>query len=282
MTSSARYSHLARAAGILMLAGAALPSCALAQQKKTTVKRPKPVVEAPAPRLTPPTSALPAPSVIIDRFLVAIGGRDALARRTSMATTGTFEIPAAGLRGQMRTYAAAPNRSAVVITLPGMGELRNGFDGTVGWSIDPAQGPSTLQGKQLEERRIDSDFYSVLHDPASFKSITTDSLTEFEGRKAYVLHLVRLSGDEAMEYFDAETGLMLGSRITRDTPMGPVGITTILADYKDFGTGLKIPSRVTQRMMSGQELSFGIDSLEIDKVDPAVFELPPEIKALKP
>ena len=282
MNSSFRFAQLARLAAVLALAAVVLPSGAFAQQKKTTAKRAKPAAEAPAGLLLQPSNGLPAASAIIDRYIAAVGGRDAIAKRTSMSSTGSFEVPAAGLRGQMRAYSAAPNKSTVVISLPGMGEVKNGFDGTVGWSIDPAQGPSILQGKQLEERRMDSDFYSVLHDPASFKSMTTDSLTVFEGKKAYLVRLVRPSGDETLEFFDVETGLLIGNRVTRDSPMGSIGVTTILADYKDFGSGLKVPSRVTQRMMSGQELSFSIDSLELDKVDPAMFELPPEIKALKP
>ena len=282
MNSSLRSLHLARVVGLLALAGATLPSSALAQQKKSTVKRAKPAVEAQVLAPSPSVNGLPAPSVIIDKFISAIGGRDAITKRTSMSSIGTFEVPAAGLKGAMHTFSAAPNRSVVTITLPGMGEMRNGFDGTTGWSIDPAQGPSILRGRQLDERRMDSDFYSVLHDPATFKTMSTDSLTEFQGRKAYVVRLVRPSGDETVEYYDPESGLMVGSRVTRDTPMGPIGVTTILADYKDFGSGLKIPSRVTQRMLSGQELSFSIDSLVVDKVDPAMFELPPEIKAIKP
>ena len=226
-----------------------------------------------------PSAPLPAARQVIDRYLKAIGGREAFLKRTSSHAKGTFEIASAGLRGDMEVYAAKPNRSLISITFPGVGSMTSGYDGTVGWSIDPSMGPMLLEGEQLEQRRIDADFFATLHEEKNFKSMETQELTEFEGRKAYKLKLVRHSGDEQTEYFDAETGLMLGSVVTRDTPMGPIDATSVIAEYKDFG-GVKIPTRVTQRMLAGQEIVLTIATVEWDAVDPSVFDLPAEIKPL--
>ncbi len=225
-----------------------------------------------------PAASLPAPRQIVDKYVAAIGGRDALLKRSSSVMRGTFEMPAAGLRGDVVGQMAKPNRMDMSITCPGIGEMRSGFDGTTAWSIDPTSGPRVLDGAELAQAQMQADFLSALHDEKNYTSMETIELADFEGRKAYTLRLVRAGTDTTYEYFDAETGLMIGSKATRDTQMGPMTATTVLSNYKDFG-GIQMPTTTTVRTM-GQEIVMSVTSLEWDKVEPSVFELPAEIKVL--
>jgi hypothetical protein len=87
-----------------------------------------------------------------------------------------------------------------------------------------------------------------------------------------------MTGDEDLEYYDAENFLMLGAEVTRESPMGPVKATHVESDYKDFG-GVKIATRITQRLM-GTEQVITIANVEFDKVEKSAFDLPPAIQAL--
>lgn len=225
-----------------------------------------------------PAAALPAPRQIIDKYIAAIGGRDALVKRSSSVMRGTFEMPAAGIRGEVLGSTAKPNRMVMSINFPGIGEMRSGFDGTTGWSIDPTSGPRILEGTELAQAQIQADFLAALHDEKNYTSMETVELADFDGRKAYTLRLVRAGTDTTFEYFDAETGLMLGVKATRDTQMGPMTATTVMSNYKDFG-GIQLPTTTTVKTM-GQEVIMSVTSLEWDTVDPSVFDLPPEIKVL--
>ncbi len=224
-------------------------------------------------------SDVPSARRIIDRYVDAVGGRAAIMERRSSHSTGLFEVPAAGLAGQIDIYAAAPNLMLVKTDFPQMGQVMSGFDGTTAWSVDPMQGPMVLEGKQLEDTRVQSDFYARLHEPSNYTSMETTGLVDFEGKQAYSVRLVRTNGDAIEELFDPTTGLLVGSVATRDTPMGPVTVTSVIGDYKQFGSQL-LPTRVVQKV-AGQEIVVTITSVIFDAVDPATFALPASIKALK-
>ena len=265
---------------LLACAAALLAGCASAGGAPTAETAP--VAAAASTTDTARTTAattLPPARQILDRYVQAVGGREAITKAKSSHTTGLFEVPAAGLAGQIDVYAAAPNRMFVKTNFPQMGEVMSGYDGTTAWSVDPMQGPMLLEGKQLEETRVQADFYGRLHEASNFSSMETTGLVDFEGKPAYSVRLVRTNGDVVEELFDPATGLLVGSVATRDTPMGPVTVTSVVSDYKPFG-GQLLPTRVVQKV-AGQEIVVTISAVTYDAVDPAVFELPASIKALK-
>lgn len=225
-----------------------------------------------------PAATLPAPRQIIDKYVAAIGGRDVLLKRSSSVMRGTFEMPAAGLRGEVVGQMAKPNKMVMSINFAGIGEMRTGFDGATAWSIDPTSGPRVLEGAELAQAQMQSDFMAALHDEKNFTSMETVELADFEGRPAYTVRLVRAGTDTTYEYFEVESGLMVGVRATRDTQMGPMTATTVLTNYKDFG-GVKMPTTTTVKTM-GQEIVMTVTSMDWDTADPAAFELPPEIKVM--
>lgn len=230
----------------------------------------------PAPQAAAP--ALPQARSIIDRHIDAAGGKAAFEKHTSRRAVGRISMPAQGVEGEMELMAARPDLVRVRMTIAGVGEIQSGYDGRIGWSVNPLTGPMLLDGKALEQSKADAEFDAAFHGEKLFASIETVERTTFEGRPAFKIRAVRSSGDEDFEFFDTETGLMLGAIVTRESPMGPVKATHVTADYKTFG-GLKIATRIVQRLM-GTEQVITIDSVEFDKVDPAAFVPPPQIQAL--
>jgi hypothetical protein len=231
----------------------------------------------PAPQAQP-AAKLPSAREVFDKHVKAIGGREAVMAHTSSHATGSIEIPSAGLKGTLEVFGAKPNSSLMRVSLPGVGDIQEGFDGTIGWSMSPMTGPSLLQGKQLEQRKLDSDFYSEVQPEGRYESTTVVEQTMFEGRPCYKVRLVRRGGEEDFQFYDVETGLKAGSITTRETPMGSVTGTTVEGEYKKFGDVLQ-PSRMTQTVMGVQQV-MSIESIEYDKVDPSVFLPPAPIKAM--
>ena len=230
------------------------------------------------PPASPAPSALPSARSVIDRHIEAIGGRKAVLGRSSTRAAGTISVPSAGLTGTVEVLAAKPNKTLMRISIGGIGDIEEGFNGTVGWSLSAITGPALLEGKQLEQRRFDSDFFGELHDDARYESMTTVEETEFEGRSCYKLRLVRKGGGEDFEFYDVKTGLKAGSISTRTIPMGDVTSTTVESDYRRFGNVLTATS-ITLTGMGMQQL-LKLNAVEIDSVDPSVFEPPAPIKAL--
>jgi len=222
--------------------------------------------------------ALPTAKEIHARYVDALGGRSALQRHESSYITGTFSLAAQGIEGTLEVYSAAPTRMRLNIEIPGLGTVRSGSDGETFWTINPAMGPMILEGTMLEQMRQQADFYAQLHPEKYIASSETVERTEFEGSPAYKVKVVTTWEEEYFEFYGVDSGLLLGSIRTQESPMGGVEAVTVLQDYRDFG-GIMLPKTVVQRVM-GMEQIMTTDSVTYDAVDPAVFALPDEIKTL--
>jgi hypothetical protein len=234
---------------------------------------------APVAAQTPESApALPAGREVIDRYIREIGGREVILGQTSTHAIGTVSLPAAGLVGQMESFQAKPNKALQRTTLPGIGVMEEGFDGNVGWSLSPLTGPSLLEGRQLEQRQFDADFYEELKPSEQYRSITTLEQTTFAERAVYKIRLMKKTGEEDIEYYEVETGLKVGAVSTRESPMGPMQSTTTYTDYRRFGPLLQ-PSTVRMTVM-GTEMVMSVVKVDYGTVDPSVFALPSQIKAL--
>jgi hypothetical protein len=250
---------------------AQFPAPARPPKLATDLKTPQ--AETPAP-----PAELPSARSVLDKHVAAIGGREAVLSHSSTFARGTLSMPAAGLTGDLEIFGAKPNRTLLKITLPGVGEVMEGFDGRHGWSISPMTGPMILEGKQLEDKRFDSEFYGELRSTDRYSSITTVEQTTFEGRPCYKVRLVRKSGGEDIEFYDVATGLKAGSITTRETQMGTVTGTTVELDYRKFGNLLQ-PTTVRSEI-GGMKQVITITAIEYDNIPLSVFDLPPGIKAL--
>lgn len=224
------------------------------------------------------TAALPEAKTIIDRHVEAIGGREALKARKSTKVTAKLNVPANGMTADIEIFSMRPNKQLTRMNFAGIGEMQEGFDGTHGWSINPMSGPRLLTGDELTQRSLDADFDADVDIAAKYTAIKTLEKTTFDGRDCYKVSLTRKDGVEDIDFYDVQTGLKAGSINTRKNEMGAIQMTTTLKDYKKFGPILQ-PSVLKQNAM-GTEMTTTITAVEFDGVDPSVFDLPAQIKAL--
>lgn len=232
---------------------------------------------APLQAPTTATAALPPARDLVERHLKAIGGRDVILAHKSMHASGTLSVASSGLSGPVEIYGAAPDRVLVKASIQGIGEIIDGYNGAHAWSISPMTGPSLKTGKELEQTRLDADFYSELRDPKKY-TMTTVEKTTFDGRDCYKVSVKRIDGSEDFDFYDAATGLRAGSINTRETQMGTLTVSNVESGYKKFGR-LTQATTLTQKIM-GIEQKITLEVVEYDKVDPAVFDPPAVIKAL--
>jgi hypothetical protein len=222
--------------------------------------------------------ALPPARDLVARHVAASGGEAAQKKVSSILMTGEFSIPAQNIAGDLRLSWARPALRRLLVEIPGVGRIETGYDGKVGWTIDPLQGPALLTGRKLRELADDAWFDATLHAPGYVRDITTVAREEFDGRQAYKVRVVLTSGSEQFEYFDVATGLQIGVEASRETVLGVVNSVSVMRDYKTFGA-LAFPTTIVQRTI-GIEQVLHITSVAYDGVPAGVFELPPQIKAL--
>jgi hypothetical protein len=75
------------------------------------------------PIVSPP---LPPATEVAKRHRVVIGGEAAIKKHTTHTITGSFEIAAQGMKGDLTIVGEAPNRTVLSISLPGLGDLKRG------------------------------------------------------------------------------------------------------------------------------------------------------------
>jgi hypothetical protein len=222
---------------------------------------------------------LPQASVVLSRYTRAIGGEQAIRKYRSRRAVGRFELRAQGISGPIEILAAAPNRLLIRISLAGLGDMLRGYDGAVGWSMDPAVGPRVLSGGELAETENSADFYADLYRPADYASMTVLTRGDFEGHDCFTVKLVRPSGFESLEYFDVQSGLRIGGRMTSTSMMGSVpDVVTVFGEYRAF-RGILTPVTATQRAM-GVESVLTLERVEYDTVRDDELRPPPAIVAL--
>jgi hypothetical protein len=223
-------------------------------------------------------SALPSARSLVDRHMKAIGGAQAYAKVTSIHASGSLEIVGQAITGTVEILSARPAKLVLRVDINNVGKAEDGFDGKVGWEIDPLAGPSVLTGRRLSELKDDAFFDGPLHGPEHVKTMTTVAKTEFDKRPAYQVKVSYASGSEATEYFDPDTGLEMGSEASRQTSMGVLPVTSVVRDYKKFGDLLQATTLVQRGL--GIEQVFHLTSFDYNAVPANAFEVPASIKPL--
>jgi hypothetical protein len=255
----------------------ALSAGVLAQDKAVTPPVTVPVA-TPA-TITPAvqTENLPAAAEILKKSVEAIGGKEAWSKVKSTEIIGAMEMPAAGMKGPVRSKMAPPNKMLTLIELAGVGTIRQGFDGTTAWSIDPINGARLLEGKELETMRHEADFLKEVDLEKRWDKIETVSGGDFNGYDCWKLVGTKGS-DTTTLYYAKDDGLARGVEMEVDTQVGRLKVVTVIREYREFGA-VRMPVR-TEATQMNQKMVSTVESVVFDLVDPSEFDLPKEIKAL--
>lgn len=221
---------------------------------------------------------LPPAAEVVARYVEAVGGEAALRRHSSRTLVTETELTGMGVRMTTTTRMAPPARVVTTTPVEGMGTRRAGFDGVVGWSVDPVAGPVLLEGAELEQMVHRADFLGPLRYGLLFTSMETTARAEHGGRPCWRVELVSPSGRRSWQCFDIDTGLLVATGGEQVSRVGTVDATVLLSDYRDFD-GVRMATRSTTVVM-GQPVVVTLKSVSHAPVDPAAFEPPEEIRAL--
>lgn len=223
--------------------------------------------------------ALPSAESILNKYVEATGGRAAYEKIQTTLSTGTFELPAAGLKGAIKIYNQEPNKSYSVVDLAGIGKIEEGCDGATAWQLSALQGARIKSGSERAAALRASSMKTRLDWRQNFKSIETVGSDTVDGKPVYVVLLTPKEGKPEKEFYDKTSGLLLKESMIMATPMGEIPTESTFSDYRPE-SGLIIPHRLGQSAV-GQQFAIVIDSFSINNGVPKDrFELPPQIKAL--
>ncbi len=235
----------------------------------------------PAQPVTPTAPAaaeLTTADQVMEASIAAQGGREALAKVTTLKNTGSFEI--AGIKGTISAQSAPPHESLTTIDLPGIGKLESGIHGDVAWEKTPMTGARIVTGPELALTLRDATFNADLVWKQLFPKAELQGVVDFGGTSAYKLLLTAADGETETRYIAKDTKLPLGVEMVANSQMGKVPVTIVSTDYRDV-SGLKFAFR-TENKSAGQAFTVVLKTVELNvPLAPKSFELPDDIKALQ-
>jgi hypothetical protein len=212
---------------------------------------------------------------VLERYQQALGGVDAIKKVQSETRSGEFE--GGGIQGKATFVAySKPFKWLSKVTMPNGEQRVRGFDGQVSWTTGP-KGAEIDKSNPLESVRRDADLQYPLHQPDYFTAFELAGITDFEGRRCYWLHGTTHWGKDNNQFYDVNTGLLVGYRFQSDDK-NSVPTILVFDNYKSFG-GPLVATRQTGRQ-GDQTQTTTVTSVSYEPLADSLFELPASVKAL--
>jgi carboxyl-terminal processing protease len=199
-------------------------------------------------------ASMPSVTSILDKYLEASGGRQALEKITNRVATGTVEMTSLGLTGTVEFVERSPNQSSVIINAPGLGIMQRTFDGTRAWLQDPVQGIIRFNGLGLAMIKEGAIFNKPAQLRELFPSAVLMGKEKLGGKDVYVVRM----GFEKW-YFDAESGLLLRKG------------NLYYDDYREVD-GIKIPFKLRDEVLASAGIIYQLTEVKHNvKIDETKF-----------
>ena len=212
------------------------------------------------------------------RHMAAIGGEAALRAirdRYMVMTMSMSMSKSPGAETRSESFVRSPNKVYSRTTMPGIGLMESGYDGTTAWSMSEATGPVIIPEPQAAQLRNGANLNQSFQEGGA---MTLRAPKQLEGRTVHVIDVVTPDSTKMTEYFDAESGLLVGM----DVPSAAVieGRAAIsFRDYRRFGN-VMVATVITHRLKTGDSLVTRIEHLDHRPIPDSVFALPKAVQVL--
>lgn len=214
-----------------------ISTVAFGQKKAAKPIKAKPAAKAETPAKTPTVAE------ILAKYTQALGGRAANEKIKTRTMKGTMELSPMGIKGDFESYAAAPNKSLTRASLAGIGDIIEGFDGQIAWSVNPLQGNRDKQGDELAQAKLIYNFYREINLDKIYPKMELKGTEKVGANDAYVLIGTPENLAPETFYFDAKTGLLLRQDSTLVSPEGKMPVKVFHEDVREVD-GVKLPFKI--------------------------------------
>ena len=192
---------------------------------------------APGPA-APAAETLPSVKQILERYVQALGGADALNKINTRIVKGS-RIGADNVLVPEEVYQKAPDKLLTITSYPQV-VFSNGFNGTVAWGHSSRDGATPLPDQLIAQIKRDAVFYKELKTDQIYSSLTLLGKTPVRDADAYVIEAKPPDGPIEKLFFDVKTGLLVRRYTESSTPLGKLPLQTDYEDYRDVD-GVKQP-----------------------------------------
>jgi outer membrane lipoprotein-sorting protein len=215
---------------------------------------------------------LPSADQIIDKYLQAVGGAEALQKITSRAEKGTINF--GGRQFPVDVLAKAPNKRISTVHMQN-GDNITAYDGQAGWLGNPGpRPPRDMTAQEVDAISFDAAFYLPVEIKTMFIQLFVRPTTDKVGGHEVYQVIGNKPGKPPLRFFfDKESGLLLRTVRYTETPLGRNPTQVDYADYRSEG-GVKIPFQWTVARPLGRFTIQVSDVQQNVAIDDAKFQKP--------
>jgi photosynthetic reaction center cytochrome c subunit len=215
-----------------------------------------PVLETDAARpdtgtAAPPAAAsatAPTADAVIQKYVAAMGGVDAIHKITSRVEKGMILVGAS--QTPIEVLTKAPNKR-VTITHSASGDSFTAFDGTAGWMGNTGRPAREMLPAESAASALDAEFAIAVRLKEIFPQIRRAPPEQIGGAWCESLIAMGPGRLPVRLYFDQISGLLVRLVRYAETPVGRNPTQIDYADYRDTD-GVKIPFRWTLSRINGR------------------------------
>ena len=218
----------------------------------------------------PPAGAAPTAEDVIQKYIAAMGGAEAIRKITSRDAKGAILV--GGSQTPIEVLTKSPNKR-VTISHSTQGDSYTAFDGTAGWMGNTARPAREMSPAESGASSLDAEFAIALRLKEIFPQIRRGRPEQINGILCEQLIGTAPGRLPVRLYFDPNSGLLVRLVRYAETPVGRNPTQIDYADYRD-ADGVKIPFRWTLARINGR---FTIQLAEVKSnvpIDDAKFAKP--------
>jgi outer membrane lipoprotein-sorting protein len=185
--------------------------------------------------------ASPAAEALLDKYLAAVGGADALKKISSRVTKGTVTV-FGDQHMPVEIYAKAPDQRVSVMKMK-EGDSVTAYNGKVGWLAVFGR-VHMMNAQESLGARMDANLVFAANVNTMFTKWETKPGKKIDGHDTWLVTGTKEGETPLKLYFDQKTYLLL--RLIRYVD-SPLGYNPTQIDYADYrhADGIKIPYRWT-------------------------------------
>lgn len=191
---------------------------------------------------------LPSADQLIDKYIQALGGANAIQKVSSRYEKGTMNLFGRDL--SVEIFDKSPDKRISITHLPD-GDSATALDGHAGWLSAPHRPVREMPAAEAEGARIDADLQMPLHLKQDFGDLRPAKPEKIGDRETYQLTGERAGRATGRLYFDQQSGLLVRMIRYSDSPLG---LNPLRIDYSDYRLvdGVQVPFRWTVARPAGQ------------------------------
>ncbi|HJX85298.1 MAG TPA: c-type cytochrome [Candidatus Angelobacter sp.] len=225
--------------------------------------------EAPKTPATP-EPALPTADQVLEKFIQAVGGADALQKVTTRSSKGTISF--SGGKSPIEILAKSPNKRISMMHTPN-GDSITAFDGQSGWLGNGGRPARDMSPVEAHAASFDADFSLALDLKKMFDQLRVRPADKIGEHDVVQLIGTKQGHPPLRLFFDQQSGLLVRSIRYADTALGRNPTQVDYADYREQN-GIKLAFRWTLARPLGR-FTIQLDQVQQNvPVDDAKFAKP--------